>query len=80
MYLIQLGPVTYAKRGGQLFTLGEAWREIDGCGAARIVTESGRIVLGATLGGHWSRRETVRRAAVSFLLACRNGSEPKAGV
>lgn len=62
MYLIQLGPVTYAKRGGELFTLAEAWREIDGCGAARIVTESGRVVLGATLGGHWSRRQTVRRA------------------
>lgn len=60
MYLVQIDHVTYCKRGGQPFTLVEAWQELDGVGNSRIVTESGRVVL-SPAGGHWSRRELVRR-------------------
>jgi hypothetical protein len=59
MYYIQLGNITYEKSGGELFTLAECWRELDGVGNARIVAGDGRIVL-ERAGDHIGRRYAVR--------------------
>jgi len=62
-YVVQIGPVFYDRtRDGAPITLAAAWRELDGCGAARILDDRGRVVL--DMAGHsFTRRENVRRMA-----------------
>lgn len=68
MYLIQLGPVVYERRGGGGFTLPEALREVYGVGWATILRQDGTVAVAdagsATTLRHVSRagvRRTVSR-------------------
>lgn len=45
MYLIQLGPITYERAGGGMFTLPDAMREVYGVGYARVLREDGTVVV-----------------------------------
>jgi hypothetical protein len=45
MYLIQLGPKVYERRGGGGFTLVEALTELRGTGGARILRLDGSVAV-----------------------------------
>lgn len=45
MYLIQMGPVVYERRGGGTFTLVEAMREVYGVADTRILRTDGTVVV-----------------------------------
>jgi hypothetical protein len=68
MYLIQIDHITYTKSNGELFTLAECWRELEGCGNAHILSENGRVVL-RNAGRQTQRRLDVRQAYRNKRLA-----------
>jgi len=45
MYLIQIDHIIYERKGGGLFTLPDAMREVYGVGGARILREDGTVAV-----------------------------------
>jgi hypothetical protein len=58
MYYLKIDHITYSNNG-QPFTLTQAWKQIEGCGNAHIVSSNGRVVL-AHAGRKTQRRIDVR--------------------